>query len=656
MPDRAILFGINNYQHISDLHGCINDVNNIEALLIGTYRFPETNIRKFADQEVTAAAIRDGFAWLYDGARKGDRLVFHFSGHGSYTTSSSADEDLDELLCLYDMDWEESDTYLIDDDLGELTRGAPSGTHLTVILDCCHSGTGTRAVTQKLNAARKEGPKNRQVILESTGEGARGISAADFLRVFDRSQRSDTRSSSPEEEELRNQATFARFVAPPREFEIPNRSRSVVRPLGRSAPTALNHQLLAGAADDQKAADAFIDGKYNGAFSFYLCETAREVGTTTNVDNIMATVAQKLSGSYKQTPQNEGPFGQQILFGASQVSPSRADDIGSVELNAQSESSHPEAGNQASDIRPLVMLDRLLRISETLIGLHTDDAALPVRGIRTGQAADEVIVYVHGISRHNAGYSTPWYEALRPHLMWPRTRSEVLWSHHVNSRGEQQRSVRVAEREAESLAREIENELNQRISRTRDILPPEARQGPTLDRGDRLAIDDFVRYMISSSTRNAIKDEFDRIVRPLLEAGKKIHLVSHSWGTVVAFESLRDMDVSGTAGSVENLFVVGSALSIGAVRRNLFGRIGDGRLPRNVRRMINLDAGGDPVGGPIGDHFDVAREYLGLRPHGCTRIPMKDIALNPFCAHGSYFEAGNTEVNVDVFARHIDEA
>ena len=169
-------------------------------------------------------------------------------------------------------------------------------------------------------------------------------------------------------------------------------------------------------------------------------------------------------------------------------------------------------------------------------------------------------------------------------------------------------------------------------------------------------LDDFARYMFLESTRNQILAEFDRVVRPLLAQGNRIHIVSHSWGTVVAYEGLRQLDHASLPGRVRNLFTAGSAISINAVQSNLFQRVTNGRLPRKVDRIINLDAGGDAVGGPIGVPFTVFREYLDLEPTGCSRWPwpFNNKARSVSCAHSSYFQANNIEVNRDIFARFIN--
>ena len=170
------------------------------------------------------------------------------------------------------------------------------------------------------------------------------------------------------------------------------------------------------------------------------------------------------------------------------------------------------------------------------------------------------------------------------------------------------------------------------------------------ERGGGLSFDDFARYMFNRREREEILAIFDGRVRPLLEAGATVHVVSHSWGTVVAWEGLRRLDALSLPGRVANLFVVGSALSIGFVQWNLFRRITDGRRPQKVDAVINLNAQGDGVGGFMGDAFTVDQRFLDLTPTGCATSPSIDLG----CAHSSYFRRNNLAVNRDIFAQIIN--
>src|SRR5262249_5792436 len=151
-------------------------------------------------------------------------------------------------------------------------------------------------------------------------------------------------------------------------------------------------------------------------------------------------------------------------------------------------------------------------------------------------------------------------------------------------------------------------------------------------------LDDFGRYLLNSAVRRQVIDRFHRVVRPLLRKGARLEIVSHSWGTVVAYEALRLLDGENVPDrSAHTWFTVGSALAIGPVKRRLLPEAIDGRRPRAVQTWVNLNARFDIVGGPLqGVPFEVDYEYLGLVPVGCSwLIP------SPSCAHSSYFHPEN---------------
>ena len=110
-------------------------------------------------------------------------------------------------------------------------------------------------------------------------------------------------------------------------------------------------------------------------------------------------------------------------------------------------------------------------------------------------------------------------------------------------------------------------------------------------------VDDFVKYLSNDDVRAAVQQRFLDIVLPVLQSGAAIEVVSHSWGTVVAYEALRRLDSAAVPGQVHRLFTVGSAVSIVPVQSRLQFR--DGRRPHHVQRWINLDARGDIVGGTL---------------------------------------------------------
>jgi hypothetical protein len=154
-------------------------------------------------------------------------------------------------------------------------------------------------------------------------------------------------------------------------------------------------------------------------------------------------------------------------------------------------------------------------------------------------------------------------------------------------------------------------------------------------------VDDFASYLVDSSVRQAIIDRFTGVVQPLLSGGLEIDIISHSWGTVVAYEGLRQLEDAGSVQPrVRNFFTVGAALSIAPVKQRLRPTNQDGRRPAMVRRWVNLNAQGDVVGGPLLTPFTCGT-FLGI--------------VNPTCAHGSYFQLGNVAVNRDIFGTYIEQ-
>lgn len=577
MESRALLLGINNYKTISDLRGCVNDVENIESILVEVYDFDVANIIKLTDSDVTRSRVLAEFDALVDASEPGDRLVIHFSGHGSHKQSDDNDEPVDELICLYDMAWSRPDSYLTDDEIGDLLKKIPQGVRTTVIFDCCHSGSGTREVSPSGARSTRSSPYN-------------------YLEI----------AEEPESEQHKSRV---RFCKPRGRNNIPTAEQLAVhtanfRKLTRTAEQ-MNHLFFAGAADTELAADAFIDGNYQGAFSYFFCDAIRQSDSEIAADIFKLASANLLSSGYSQTPQIEGSGQSDPLF-ASVADTLPADNI----------LKHQPSGTANA------LWQHLQHAGQEFFNSY-----------ETHRGNAPVWVAVHGISAHAEGYSDEWFAALEPHISIDLARAEVRWSQHVNKSRSSQDTVEESEMESQ-LRAEIEAVIEDR-SDTSDI---------PATRGGGFALDDFLRYMISKTTREKIIAEFTGVVLPLLEAGNSLHIVSHSWGTVVAYEGLRRLERESTAGRVQHLFTVGSALSIGTVRRDLFSRVNDGRKPGNVDQWINLDARSDWVGGSIRKHFAVDKEHLKLDPTNCSGFP---------CAHSSYFDADNTVVNKDIFATAI---
>jgi hypothetical protein len=142
MAKKALCVGINDFPGAgNDLRGCVNDANAWATLLAERFGFARPDVRVLLDAQATKRATMSALKSLLARAAAGDTLVFTVSSHGTYLADESGDETYDEAICPFDCDR----NLIVDDELRELFGGLAAGVSMTVIADCCHSGTITRA-------------------------------------------------------------------------------------------------------------------------------------------------------------------------------------------------------------------------------------------------------------------------------------------------------------------------------------------------------------------------------------------------------------------------------------------------------------------------------------------------------------------------------
>lgn len=260
----AVLVGINKYDPSlnSNLNGCVNDVEGMYKVLTEIYKFPPENIRVLTDERATKEMIIERIEWLLDHDVPGDELVLHNSSHGSQIRDRNGDElndYMDEILCPTDLDWDDPFT---DDEINWIFNQKADGVFLTFICDSCHSGSITKTV-----------------------------------------------SNFPSDEKIEERP---RYIRPP--FDI--KSREGIKPLPLHKIGGLNknereflsqnHVLLSGCRDDQTSADAYIDGKWQGALTSSLIAAIKK-NPYRDWSSIHADVISILNvGGYTQRPQLTG--------------------------------------------------------------------------------------------------------------------------------------------------------------------------------------------------------------------------------------------------------------------------------------------------------------------------------------------------------------
>lgn len=267
MAKRAVLIGINRYRIPgADLRGCVNDVNNLRQVLTECHGFKASDITMLTDFAATKTAMQAAIRKLIQGARAGDVLLVHYSGHGANVPDNDGDEadERDEILCPTDLDWKDP---LTDDWLRTTFDRLRKGVSLTAIMDCCHSGTNTRVLRPPdAESIPRYLPNPWDIMAEESGRKLRG-KVTGQLRTSSRAGRKKTDVVNADVPEL----------------------------------------LLTGCRDTQTSADAYIGGSYNGALTYCLVQTLREAGGAISYLDLHRGTTEKLrAGNFDQVPQLEG--------------------------------------------------------------------------------------------------------------------------------------------------------------------------------------------------------------------------------------------------------------------------------------------------------------------------------------------------------------
>lgn len=159
----ALLTGVNDYTpNVGRLNGCLNDVEAYEAWLTDSFPAENRSIAVLKDSAATRQGIIDGFRQHLAAAGPNDVALFQFAGHGARWKSSSAfnpfyPEGFDEGLVCWDSRREPNrpgSFDLADKELAVLVAElAERCSHVVVLLDCCHSGSGTRSADDRTQLA-----------------------------------------------------------------------------------------------------------------------------------------------------------------------------------------------------------------------------------------------------------------------------------------------------------------------------------------------------------------------------------------------------------------------------------------------------------------------------------------------------------------------
>nr|AMB37187.1 caspase-like protein [Neoporphyra haitanensis] len=170
MGRKAVLIGCNYPGTSAALEGCCNDVDIMCDVLQRYKGFDESDITILKDDGScsdelipTGANIRKCLTKLCTEAEEDDVIFIHFSGHGTQVPADDDDPEddrKDEAICPTDM------SLIVDDDLRAIVSAIPEGCRLTLVTDCCHSGSMLDH-TEVAIEGDKDGNSNVSLLRES---------------------------------------------------------------------------------------------------------------------------------------------------------------------------------------------------------------------------------------------------------------------------------------------------------------------------------------------------------------------------------------------------------------------------------------------------------------------------------------------------------
>ena len=280
---------------------------------------------------------------------------------------------------------------------------------------------------------------------------------------------------------------------------------------------------------------------------------------------------------------------------------------------------------------------------------------------------DHRIVWIHGIGQYSPGYSVEWENTFNRYFHFSHSNYvEVCWDtvfHPIGGiRGLEVDEVTIELTPQEQLAEaEVRKDLQTIVlarasalalstvsarGRAEQItewsefagIAADGRRGVLpawLSQPDAF-LGDFVKYLVSRRVRHAVKEKAKERLRPLVSSEYSTSLVAHSWGTVVAHETLLDLEAELPSLQSTNLVTLGSPLWL--VRHFLDER--SGRKPGNVANWVSIHARGDVIGSWLSPGFQVDKEF---------EVPN----FGGGDAHGSYFVPGNEAVQRDIIVQTI---
>lgn len=259
----ALLLGIDNYP-TSPLDGCVHDSEIMEEYLQTIIPADQLVLQTLRNDKATKSNVIDGFLQHLAQAKQDDMVFLHYAGHGSREHADPMFWQIEpdrqnEVMVLYDSIQGNEFKPLADKELRWLiSRIANNNPNITLMLDCCHSGGGTRSTaTSRYTAVN--GTKIRSI--------------NDY--VFAQSKYG---------------GNLDQYKDNKGNFYIPN---------GR-------HILMAGARSNQTAKELRVGDQVHGIFTYSILETLKNSGGNITYSDLMKRASVRVLNTVsEQVPQLE---------------------------------------------------------------------------------------------------------------------------------------------------------------------------------------------------------------------------------------------------------------------------------------------------------------------------------------------------------------
>jgi hypothetical protein len=276
----GLLVGIDDYPSpVPKLEGCVNDVNAIAEYLnnrIDTSQY-ELHLKRLTtngeDDKPTRKAVIKGFKQHLCQATEEDTVLFYYSGHGSQEPAPpefwhlESDRLNETLVCL---DSRITDWDLADKELAYLiAQVAQKNPHIIIILDACHSGSGTRDIVPKKGVRHTPANRDRQRKLED-------------------------------------------YCFPQEALEQTFTTNSTDQPSGWNLPTG-RHIVLSACCDRELASEYTGNGQQRGALSYFLTDTLCKINGSLTYRELFKRASTLVRSRIKdQTPQLESTLSEDL--------------------------------------------------------------------------------------------------------------------------------------------------------------------------------------------------------------------------------------------------------------------------------------------------------------------------------------------------------